>query len=438
MKAPARVAVVEAAVVGAVLRDATLLDELDFGARDFSHPGYRRVWLACSALWAKGEPVTPPAVLTAMAPKSDIETERCRKVISEALDGGALPEGIRGYAASLEREAMTRHVLEATARVQEAASKRGMVGGDLLRYALDAVQSAAREPQARAVDLGEGVKTFIRDAQARQRKREAGENTEATGVAVPTGLGDLKLPRGLVSVLGGAGGEGKSSVAQAIAEHVQCAGGGVLVASYEDPHAFYQARSLARESGVPFEALSNDEIMPEDYAVLIPAAEAIAARPGRVRTVMAGGKGADYLARMARVLSRAGGLDLVVVDYVQRMPVKPGEDLKYAIRRQLGELEDLAQELGVAVLALSQIKHAADPANPTRKDFAESPSAFEQIGKTIVIVRRPGRDTPDDHTLDLHVVKVNNGPAGYVIECGWYGPTVRITPPTQREMLHGR
>nr|WP_072515126.1 replicative DNA helicase [Ndongobacter massiliensis] len=123
-----------------------------------------------------------------------------------------------------------------------------------------------------------------------------------------------------------------------------------------------------------------------------------------------------------RRLQMEGGLDLVVIDYLQLMTV---EDVRRAENRQQEisaisrGLKALAKELDCPVLALSQLSRKAESrekARPQMSDMRES-GAIEQDADVVMLLYREdyyNRETEHPNVTDVIIAKHRNGPTGVV------------------------
>lgn len=123
---------------------------------------------------------------------------------------------------------------------------------------------------------------------------------------------------------------------------------------------------------------------------------------------------------MARRLQAEKGLGLIVVDYLQLMEPRTASD---SIVSQVTEisrsLKNLARELNVPVLALSQLSRAVEqrsPQIPRLADLRESGS-LEQDADVVLFIYREDRyntDTSRKNIADIIIAKHRNGPVGKV------------------------
>ncbi|HBX75151.1 MAG TPA: replicative DNA helicase [Acidaminococcaceae bacterium] len=126
----------------------------------------------------------------------------------------------------------------------------------------------------------------------------------------------------------------------------------------------------------------------------------------------------------ARRLQADGGLDLIVIDYLQLMQGSVGRNTSDNRQQEVSEisrgLKALARELNVPVLALSQLSRSVEARQvkkPMLSDLRESGS-LEQDADIVMFLYRDdyykGADEAPTHVTELIVAKHRNGPVGRV------------------------
>jgi replicative DNA helicase len=116
---------------------------------------------------------------------------------------------------------------------------------------------------------------------------------------------------------------------------------------------------------------------------------------------------------------KLGGLSAIFVDYLQLMAIDDG-NTAYEYGKISRQLKNLARELGVPIIALSQLSRRVEQRpdkRPVLSDLRDS-GALEQDADTVVFIYRGEHYFPEDPALtglaDLIIAKQRNGPIGTV------------------------
>jgi replicative DNA helicase len=289
----------------------------------------------------------------------------------------------------------------------------------------------------------------------RQRRRElarqltAKEKGEDPKITIPTGLRDLdKLggtKRGILTLVGGATGQGKDIYALHMMEAAAQRGYTVEVWSMEDPVERTVDRSLSKPTAINNAKIYSLDIDREQLGNINLAAKEIEDWGARIE-FHEGLRDADEVMEGLE----ASEADLRIVNYLQAFP---GSDLERCIAEFCWKANKVAQDDNCAVLAMSQVNTAKveerglrllerslqrDPERPNVRGFAPWGAsdlawcqAAGQRAKDLRFLWRPnyylrqaGQPVKDDR-MEITGTKNSFGSEGRVV-VGFDGKTARL------------
>ncbi|QQS61013.1 MAG: replicative DNA helicase [Candidatus Moraniibacteriota bacterium] len=125
------------------------------------------------------------------------------------------------------------------------------------------------------------------------------------------------------------------------------------------------------------------------------------------------------LRTMARRLQAEHHLGMIIIDYLQLMEGRSKESRVQEISEISRGLKNLAKELNIPIIALSQLSRAVESRTdqiPKLSDLRESGS-IEQDADVVLFLYREDRykpDTPNKNIVEVIIAKHRNGPLGKV------------------------
>ncbi|MGD1852334.1 MAG: replicative DNA helicase, partial [Cyanophyceae cyanobacterium] len=126
----------------------------------------------------------------------------------------------------------------------------------------------------------------------------------------------------------------------------------------------------------------------------------------------------EMRSKVRRLQAENGGLGMVIIDYLQLMETG-GDNRVQELSKITRSLKGLARELGVPVLALSQLSRGVESRTNKRtmmSDLRESGSIEQDADLVIMLYRDEyyNPDTPDRGIAEIIITKHRNGPTGVV------------------------
>lgn len=222
---------------------------------------------------------------------------------------------------------------------------------------------------------------------------EARQDGRAVGLPMPwTALSSwVTATAGDLVILAGRPAMGKTALALNLVDHVASTGSGVAVFSLEMTATELYSRLAGRRVGVPPERIKSSFVSAQDMDRLAESFRALGELPLWVDDTP--GQTIDEIRRKARRLAGRAELGLVVVDHIGLCSAATSGQQNSA-RDRVGYVsricKEMAKELGVVVVALSQLNRAVEKRQnrlPNMADLRDS-GEVEQDADVIAFLYR--------------------------------------------------
>lgn len=255
---------------------------------------------------------------------------------------------------------------------------------------------------------------------------------------IKTGYPDIdhiinSMAPGDLNIIAGRTGMGKTSLMQSIVHNnLKQYGKKILVAQVTDlDRSGWVQRLISMESRIPLEIIQSANFSDLETPRYVSAFEIISSYPFMIDDTPS--MTVEKLLSVARrAHANLNGIDLLVVDYIQKMGV-PREIQKRTNR--VGEVDHItsglkfiARELNVPVLAAAQLSRSVEQRNdkrPTLADLRES-GALEQDSQLVMFIYRDESEkTKKPNIAEIIVAKNTNGRVGSA-ELLWVGNLTRF------------
>ncbi len=436
----------ELSVLGGMLIDGdavAIAIEL-IGDHSFYREANRRIFRAMTRLYNRGEVIDAVTLADDLKSAGELDAVGGMAYLARLVDAVPTAANIEYHCRILRDKAVLRRMIEAATEIIQDAY--GAAGGEV-EDALDRAEQRIFEiAQAQQRSGFVWIKEILWPAFERieELQRSPGAVT-----GVPTGFPHLDnmtsgFQRGELVVLAGRPSMGKTALALNFAQHAAIESETpVAVFSLEMSKESLVQRLLCSEGRVDSSRLRRGNLQDDEYQRLATAAGLLNTAPIWIDDTPA--ISALELRAKARRLRSEVDLGLIVVDYLQLMtgPARV-ENRQQEISSISRSLKAVAKELGVPILALSQLSRAPEQRTgdhrPRLSDLRESGAIEQDADLVLFIFREEVYKSPEDLEQDpalqgkaeLIVGKQRNGPTGSV-PLFFHKSYTLFEPVTQRE-----
>lgn len=397
----------EQSVLGGLLLDNDALTRITglVAARSFWHAQHSAIFSAIERLVLACQPadvITVFEQLQSLGKAEDCGGLAHLNALAQSVPSAA---NIRRYAEIVADKALRRDILAATDSVVNLVHN-----AESADVALDRVQTllagvkrvkAGRDPKP----VGELISARIDHWQAIASVDTAPDTP--TGIAMLDEALGGGLKPGRVIVLAARPSVGKTSLATQILLHVGGQGQPCLMLSQEMTAGELVDRTAAHLGQIQLDRFSTGHLEDRDWPQMVEVVERAAAMPVFIDDQPALSL-LDIRAKVRQVQRQAGGLALVVIDYLQLCSGAGGAEKRHHQIEQISRgIKALAKELGVCVLLLSQLNRASEGMEPELQHLKESGSIEEDAD--VVVLLSPFGSESDGTLLVLAQVAKNRG-----------------------------
>jgi replicative DNA helicase len=403
----------ERSVLGALLLDKdSVVKVVEFlRPHHFYRDVHKHVYQAILNLYEDREPADLVTVSAQLKNMNQLERSGGVTYLTELINSVPTAANIESYARIIKNAAIKRALITAASQINEIVFSEGDVE-ELLDRSEQLIYSVAQESLYQDfVPVKDTLEvTFERlDELSKNRGQLRG---------VPTGLKTLdRMLSGLqkenLVILAARPSVGKSSLAIANVAMTTAmdAGVGVALFSLEMGREMIVDRMISAQAGIDNWKIATGNLDPEDFEKYGIAAGELAEAPVFIDDTA--GLSILEMRTKTRRLMLEHEIGLVIVDYLQLMRAPQAESRVQEVSKMSQGLKNLARELKVPVLALSQLSRAVEQRGGDKKpqlsDLRDSGS-IEQDADVVMFLYRP--DDEDRENLKLTVAKHRNGATG--------------------------
>jgi len=421
LKVPPHSVEAEQSVIGGLLLDNRAWDRIGdiLVADDFYRREHRLIFNAIASLCEESGPADVVTVSERLQKNGDIDAAGGLSYLASVANNTPSAANIVAYTNIVRERSVLRQLLRAASDITSATYQpEGRGATELLDFAekrvLDISEKGPRRGEVKPIAklLSEAVDRI--DNLFRSQ-------SAITGVS--SGFMDLDektsgLQRSDLIIIAGRPSMGKTSLAMNIVENAAVGHKmKAAVFSMEMPGSQLAMRMMSSLGRINAHRMRTGKLNDDDWPRLTSAVSLLNEAPIFIDDTP-GLTTLDLRAR-ARRIKREHGLDMIVVDYLQLMTGGGEENRATEISNITRGLKNLAKELNVPVIALSQLNRSVESRNdkrPVMSDLRES-GAIEQDADLILFVYRDEvyrEDSPDKGIAEIIIAKQRNGPIGTV------------------------
>ena len=434
LKVPPHSVEAEQALLGGLMldEDAWLRVADRVAAADFYRPAHRVVFEVMSDLADRNEPLDVITISEALSARALLDKAGGNAYLAELVDGSAGAANVYAYAGIVQEQATLRRLIGVAGEISEAAFlPEGRSSAEVLDYAEQQVFEISEGRLKESVPRHVG---HLADTVADTLDRLAKYGSTVTGVA--SGFNDLDeitagFQRSDLVIVAARPSMGKTALLVNMAEHAVLAaadevaaedgrvGDAVLIFSMEQPADQLVMRMLSSLGRIDQTRMRTGKLHEDDWHRFASARTQIKDTPLYIDDTPALTPN-DLRARARRVAREAGGLKMLMVDYLQLMRPSGKHDNRTGEISEISRsLKAIAKEFRCPLVACSQLNRSLESRTdkrPYMSDLRES-GAIEQDADVILFIYRDevyNPDSLDKGLAEINVGKQRNGPTGTI------------------------
>jgi len=421
----------EQSLIGSILIDQSALIRIAdaISASDFYKDAHRILFENILELYSKNEPIDFLTLTNILTEKKLLDKIGGRSYLVELSQIVPTAAHVKQYAKIIRQKALRRRLFSAATEISELAIEEG--DSDVEKILDQAEQKLFQVARDKLKNLFIPIKNVLSTTFERIDKlHQSGQ--KISGLA--TGFDELDnilagFQKSDLIILAARPSVGKTSLALDVARQVatqQKVPVGLF--SLEMSKEQLVDRMLCSEAGVDLWKMRTGQLSDREEDSDFP-------RIGRAMGVLADSPlfiddtaalNIMELKTKARRLQSEHGLGLIILDYLQLMEARGGAESRVqAVAEMTRALKQIARELNIPILALSQLSRAVEmnkPAIPKLAHLRESGS-IEQDADVVMFIYRKASDrnykteelSPEErHIAEIHIAKHRNGPTGLV------------------------
>ena len=414
----------EQSVIGSMLmdREAIMAASEIVTSEDFYQHQYGIVFEAMLELYNEGKPVDLITLQERLREKEVPPEVSSLEFIKDLLNTTLTSANVRSYAQIVQEKSMLRKLIKVNEEIANTCYLAKERVEDIME---DTERKIFNLVQKRSNGDYVPIKDVVLNA---LDKIEIASKNKGSVTGIPTGFVDLDYktsgmqPSDLVLVAARPS-MGKTAFVLNMAQHMAFRNGvTAAIFSLEMSKEQLVNRLLSLESRVDSQSIRTGNLSDEDWTKLIEGAGII----GKSNLIIDDTPGISVaeLRSKCRKYKLEHNLGIIIIDYLQLMTGNKKTDSRQQEISDISRsLKEIARELSVPVVALSQLSRAVEQRpdhRPMLSDLRES-GAIEQDADVVMFIYRDdyyNKDSEKKGIAEIIIAKQRNGPIG-TVELVW-------------------
>lgn len=402
----------EVSVLGSILIDPDAIIRVAdlLNAESFYEPAHQKIYEAMETLYEKRQPIDAVTLTNQLKKMKALTDAGGAAMIARLSNTVSTAANVVNYAKLVSETYAKRRLITMSAELTELAFDTSKETNDVLDVA---------EQRVFAISQSHTAKAFIPIKDTLAESFERLDELQRLGSdirGVPTGFQDLDrvlagLQKSNLIILAARPGMGKTAFALNITQYVSVAAKKrVGVFSLEMSREELVDRLLVSQADIDAWRLKTGRLDNQDFAKLSDAMGVLA--DAHIFIDDTPGMSIYEMRTKARRLMSEFQIDLLVVDYLQLAQGRTKDNRVQEVAEISQGLKNIARELKIPVLALSQLSRAVESRGegvPQLSDLRESGS-IEQDADVVLFLYRKDNDIRE--SVNLKVAKHRNGALG--------------------------
>jgi len=376
----------ERSVLSSIVFDPSQFDDFDavLTPEDFYLSAHQEIYRAMMSLSHRDLPIDEEFIRKELTAKSKFD----ERVMVEILTANPIAN-TKAYVQEIKDKAIKRHLLTLTTEIKRVTLEEELSGTDVVDLVEKKLYEITQSSQATdfkdAPSIADETLAYIEEMKARGDSVLVGVDTgyaELNKMTTGYGKGDLVIIAARPAM-------GKTSFALNMVQNLLDKGSGVAFFSLEMPAEQLMLRLLSVQTSIQLQRLRVGDMNPQEYKQLNDAVDKM--RRSKLFVDDHGSINIHQLrSKLRKLKSRHPEIEVAVIDYLQIMNGTGGKDRHLEVSEISRGLKMLARELGIPIIALSQLNRGLESRadkRPMLSDIRESGS-IEQDADIILFVYR--------------------------------------------------